>query len=454
MKILLTGATGFIGSSLSQALFRNGHDLVVLARSIQSALSRIPVPCQVIEWDPLQGKSQIQGLGSIDAVVHLAGESIAGGRWTSSRKKKLWDSRVIGTRELLRVLRETSLPSLRTVISASAVGIYGDRGDSVLTEDAVPGHGFLADLCKAWESELFNAALPGVRKAALRFGMVLGTQGGALPELLPIFKAGLGGPLGNGSQWMSWIHLEDLVRLIEFNLENTSISGPVNAVSPDPVTNAEFSKSLGKALHRPVFFTAPAPALKLALGEMSQVLLSSQRVLPKKATTAGFQFKFSTLAQALENLLLDSPDEVFETSQFIPKTPNEIFSFFSDSAHLEAITPPWLSFQTLKQSTPKIGQDTLIEYQLKLHGIPIRWKTQIENWNPNQSFSDVQLKGPYKKWHHDHQLEQLRGGTLMTDRIRYRVPGGALGQALAGSWIRRDIQRIFNYRKKKILELF
>jgi uncharacterized protein (TIGR01777 family) len=281
MIIAISGASGLIGTRLRQRIAEAGHTALPIPRAAD---------------DPELAKI----LGSADALVHLAGESVAQ-RWTDAAKKRIHDSRVEGTRHLVSVLSGQSHRP-RVLVCASAVGYYGSRDDLILTEASSPGSDFLARVVVDWEEAAQSAEALGIRVVRLRFGMVL-AQGGALAKLLPIFRMGAGGRLGSGHQWMAWIHIEDAVNLILFALNFASIKGPVNATAPHPVTNDEFTSRLAIALHRPAILPAPAFALKLLLGEMSEMLLASQRVIPSVAKSAGFPFLYPDLHAALENLL-------------------------------------------------------------------------------------------------------------------------------------------------------
>ncbi len=297
MKVLLTGATGFIGKRLARALNQAGHELVFIGRDPERARAQIGLPGEYRDWEaPLP-----EGSAEIDAVVHLAGESVSAKRWTAEVKARLVESRIATTRQLVEAFHGRAAP--KVWINASAVGFYGDRGDEPLNEKSPGGTGFLAYLCQDWEAESARIQLEhGTRWVSLRIGMVLAREGGALPKLAPLFALGLGGPLGSGKQWMSWIHAEDLVRLIEFALVTPALQGPVNAVAPAPVQNKQFGRLLGKALKRPAILPAPRLAIETLLGEQSAIALDSQRVAPEKALAAGFQFKFGSLDGALDNL--------------------------------------------------------------------------------------------------------------------------------------------------------
>ncbi len=299
MKALVTGATGFVGPRLLRLL----DNPVVLSRNPARAKTAIgPLASQIVEWDPLRGPPPPQAFEGVDVVLHLAGESVAEGRWTTAQKAKIRDSRVIGTRNLVQGIAQAAVKP-KTLVSASAVGYYGDRGDEELTEAAPPAHDFLADVCVEWEREALVAQQHGVRVVAARTGIVLGAGGGALAKMLTPFKLGGGGPLGNGRQWMPWIHVADLARLYLHAAETTSIQGAMNAVAPQPVRNSEFTKALARQLHRPAFMPAPYFGLRLLFGEFAKVLFASQRVIPRVAVDTGFVFQYPEIAAALREIL-------------------------------------------------------------------------------------------------------------------------------------------------------
>ncbi|HEY3444066.1 MAG TPA: TIGR01777 family oxidoreductase [Paludibaculum sp.] len=294
MRITLTGATGFLGTELIGLLRREGHDLRFLSR-------RAPESPAHFAWDPLAGPPPAASLEGCDAVIHLAGEPVAQ-RWTNDVKRKIRLSRVQGTNNLVAAL--AALPARpKTLICASAIGYYGSRGGDILTESSPAGSGFLPEVCVEWERAAGAARALGIRVVTPRIGVVLGKEGGALQKMLPPFRLGIGGPLAGGHQWMSWIHVEDMVRLIAFAANSEALNGAVNAVSPEPVTNAGFTRALGAALHRPASFPVPEFALRALYGEMAGILLDSQRAIPAAAQSAGFQFLHPDLAETLRGLL-------------------------------------------------------------------------------------------------------------------------------------------------------
>jgi hypothetical protein len=313
MRILLSGSTGFLGTALIDALEREGHTIVRLVRPDTGRRDAAIDGKQNVRWDPVGGKRVRAPLGAYqdfdanaaegaEALVHLAGASIADGRWNAARKKLLRTSRVDTTRHLMGALSRLNQPP-RVIVAASAVGYYGDRGDETLTEASAAGNDFLSGLCREWETENARGSEFGARVVMLRFGIILAAHGGALQRIVLPFKLGAGGRLGSGRQWMSWLTLAEAVEMIRFALANSSLSGATNAVTPNPVQNAEFTRVLAKTLHRPAVFPAPAFALRLALGEMADaLLLSSQRVKPSKLEQSGYRFAQPELPAALTKI--------------------------------------------------------------------------------------------------------------------------------------------------------
>ncbi len=295
-KALVTGATGFVGQELCKLL--DGPN--VLTRSPELAPDSLS-HAALFRWDPAQGPPPSEALDGCGVVYHLAGESVARGRWTEAKKARIRDSRVDGTRHLVQGIRSMETPP-SVLVSASAVGFYGSRGEDKLAESADGTADFLGEVCEAWEAEAAAASKLGVRVVMIRIGLVLGSAGGALKQMLPLFRLGGGGPLGNGRQWMPWVDVRDLARLFVFAAENEVLRGPVNGVAPQSVRNREFTKTLARAVRRPAFFPAPAFALRLALGEFAEVLLASQRVMPRAAQEAGFQFQWPDLASCLKGI--------------------------------------------------------------------------------------------------------------------------------------------------------
>ena len=297
MKILVTGSTGLIGSALVPHLGDDGHAVTRLLRS------RVSPGEKGILWDIQSGTLDPAPLEGFDAVVHLAGENIGAGRWSLTRKAIIRDSRVKGTRLLSETLARLEQPP-KVLVCASAMGFYGDRAEEILNEESSGGTGFLPDLCREWEAASEPAAEKGIRVVHLRIGLVLSAQGGALKKMLPPFKMGVGGRLGSGKQYMSWIALDDLVGVIEHVIRNDTLAGPVNAATPNPVTNQEFTKTIGRVLGRPTVFPVPSFAVRLLFGEMGDaLLLASARLEPARLAASGFAFRYPELEPALRHVL-------------------------------------------------------------------------------------------------------------------------------------------------------
>jgi len=296
MKILIGGSHGLVGTALIKSLEAEGHEIFRLVR-------HAPTSKTEVEWSPDRYSIALARIEGFDAVVNLAGESIAEGRWTDEKKRRIRESRVKGTKLLGDALANLTVPP-KTFVCASAIGYYGNRGDELLTETSAPGNDFLAKVCADWEEATALATEKGIRVMNARFGVILDTNGGALKKMLPPFRMGVGGRIGSGKQWMSWIALDDVIGGIKFALANESVKGPVNFVSPNPVTNAEFTKTLGKVLSRPTIFPIPAFAIKLMFGEMGEaLLLGGQRVAPARLAGGGFEFSYPQLEAALGHML-------------------------------------------------------------------------------------------------------------------------------------------------------
>ena len=301
MKIVIAGGSGFVGHHVSQFLLEGGHSVLILSRnSRRNAPTQAPQP-QYLQWDGRTQGDWTQECDGADVVINLSGAPIADKRWTPNRKRQLKDSRVVSTRALGQAIAQWKTKP-HTFLSASGVGYYGDQGLTLVDETSPRGNGFLADLCLEWENAVQHIEALGPRVLIMRFGMVLGLAGGALPKMMFPFQWFVGGPVLPGTQFISWIHQQDLARLILFLITHPSLRGPVNAVAPDPVTMNDFCQSLGKAMARPSWIPVPQFALKVALGELSTMLTTGQRVQPRHALEAGFSFSYSTIQEALDSI--------------------------------------------------------------------------------------------------------------------------------------------------------
>ncbi len=300
-NVLVTGGTGFIGSRVCTALHEQGDAVHVLSRSPARAESKLKPARAVYGWNPETEKLPSEALSDMTSVVHLAGETIAG-RWNADKKRRIRDSRILSTRNLVESFAAAD-PKPDVLVCASAIGYYGDSGDERFTEVSPAGTDFLAEVCQEWESEAQKATNLGIRVVMVRIGLVLGLGGGLLTQVLPPFKMGVGGILGSGRQWMSWVHVDDVVGIVLHALENSEIRGPLNATAPTPVRNTEFTKTLGAVLRRPTLLPVPTFGLKLMMGEFADFVVLSQNVVPEKTEVSGYEFRYPTLESALRDLL-------------------------------------------------------------------------------------------------------------------------------------------------------
>jgi uncharacterized protein (TIGR01777 family) len=306
MRVFVTGATGLIGTRLVPQLIRRGDQVVALTRRASAARERLGPDCEVVEGDPMREGGWMDRAAQCDAIVHLAGENIFAHRWNAEFKELLRASRVQSTANVVRAITrqpQRANGQSKVLVSSSGINYYGPHGDEKLDESSPSGDDFLARLCIEWENAAQAAESAGIRVARIRTGIVLDRTGGALAQMLTPFRFFVGGPIGAGKQWMSWIHHADMIGILLLALDHAGASGPLNATAPQPVTNKEFSRSLGRALHRPAFLPTPAFALRLMLGEAAQLVTTGQRVLPKKALALGYSFRFATLDAALADLL-------------------------------------------------------------------------------------------------------------------------------------------------------
>lgn len=461
MKVLVTGATGFIGRGVCLALRGRGHEVVAWVRSPERAL---PVLGAEVDRVPVSD-GPARALEGVDAVVNLAGAPIVG-RWTPQRRARLRHSRVDLTRSLVQAMADRS-PRPRALVSASAVGYYGDGGHDALSEDHPAGSDFLAELCREWESAAFAARDLGIRVAVPRIGVVLGLEGGALPGIEASFDAGFGTVVGSGHQYVPWIHREDLVQMLVTALEDDRWSGPFNATAPHPVTMGDLVRALGTVRHRPVLARVPPVALRLALGDAAAIFTASLRAVPARARSYDFAFRWPHIADALHDLRVDPrgvqtgpahhqpdhpylrnrpPRHLLQQTTRIPAPLESVFPFFSQAANLGALTPPTLSFAIRTPEPIAMDEGTTIDYRIRLRGLPLSWRTVIEAWDPPHRFVDAQHAGPYASWFHEHRFVAEGNHTRMEDRVWYSPPLGPVGLAAHTVSIRPQLRAIFRYR--------
>ncbi|MDX2091407.1 MAG: TIGR01777 family oxidoreductase [Kofleriaceae bacterium] len=465
MQIFISGATGLLGRALSAHLLGRGHAVTAWVRDpVRAEAALGPDVARVTTRDTagLEG-----AISSADAVVHLAGAPIVGKRWTASRKRELIASRVDTARTLAAAIRARPRP-LPVLVSASAVGYYGDRGDEELAESAPRGQGFAAELCEQWEQAALEVGQAASRVVCARIGIVLARNAGALGPLGRLARLGLAGPISKGTQWVPWIHLDDVVRALTLMIEDTALSGPVNVVGPAPVRQRELASALGRSVDRPAFVPAPRLALRVILGEAAAVLVASQRVLPIALERAGFAFRFATLDAALDDVMRDhgveiravSRAELPQASYFERRTARYVLSvtttidrplsavlpFFADAQNLSVLTPPWLEFAITTPRPIVMNAGATIDYQIKLSGIPLTWRTVIERWEPTRGFVDAQHGGPYEAWWHEHRFRADGDRTLMEDVVYYAPRFGLLGRIANRLFVARQLRAIFAYR--------
>ncbi len=471
MKVFVTGATGFVGSALCLALRRRGHEVVALTRRPKDARDSLGAEIEICD-SALSDEALTRVIGECDAVINLAGAPVAQ-RWTESTKATIWRSRVDLTQRVVDAMRRCAKPP-KTLLSTSAVGIYGDRGDALLDHQSELGEDWLAELTKAWEAEAANAAEFGTRVVSLRIGLVLGREGGVLAKMLPAFRAGVGGRLGSGAQWMPWIHLDDLVRLFMRALEDGSWEGVVEAVGPAPVTNREFTRVLGEALGRPTLFPVPTVALRLLFGGAGRVIVASQRCMPTRTLELGFEFRFARVEDALADLLDDGGVRIeaaasppshpyldargathcLEQATVIDAPLDEVFAFFERAENLGPLTPPSLAFDTKTPGPLRTEKGAQIEHRIKLGPVPMSWLTEIVDHESDSHFIDVQLRGPYRAWFHEHRFEARGSQTHMLDRVHYKVPFGPIGRVANRLFVQGQLRRIFGFRAAAIRRRF
>jgi uncharacterized protein (TIGR01777 family) len=469
MRVLITGGTGFVGRAVVPVLQREGHSVLVWTRDPTRARGRLGADVETV--DAALGQSALApAVERSDAVVNLAGAPLLR-RWTPRGRRVLRQSRVEFTRLLVSAMAQNRHRP-RVMVSASAVGYYGHRGDEILQEHSAGGNDFLAHLCHDWEAAGRSAEPLGLRVVRLRSGVVLGRDGGALASMLPVFRLGLGGAIASGKQYLPWIHLHDIARVVAAALVDDRLDGPVNAVAPAPVTSAEFARALGRAVRRPAVLRVPAIALRVLLGEAAEVVVASQRADPACLQDAGFSFLFPTLDSALADIMggadvaiermqreieshggdaglryLAARRPTFElrTATLVQAPLEQTFAFFSKAENLGVLTPASMRF-SLDGPAPAIREGTTIRYRLRVGPVPIRWRSRIVSWSPGARFVDLQEKGPYRSWWHEHAFRAHGPSTLMEDRVCYAPPFGVLGRLANRLLIVPSLRRIFRYR--------
>lgn len=447
--ILLIGGSGFVGRSLGEALVRLGYSIRLL--STQGDYLSLPYPCSKYKWDGrLIPTEVIEGCA---AIVNLAGAGIADKPWSEEYKKQIVQSRVNSTRALADCLKayEGKIP---VVIQASAVGYYGAKSRKAsCNESSDPGVDFLAKTSLAWEAEA-AAIQSHSRLVVARFGMILGWDGGALPELWKLYAAGLGAQIGSGSQSMNWIHIKDVIGFVIEAIKSDSYEGAYNLVAPKQANQSDFHKLLSRYTPSLQLMTVPKLLVNTILGERSDLVVDNPEV--ESIRLASFTFKFESLEEAVADLVSHrSRPQLFYITykQWLPASEAEIWQFMSVAENLQQITPPWLNFSIHSKSTPEIIDGCNIEYRLRFRGLPMKWRSLISEWHPQKEFVDEQLSGPYHTWVHRHRFSALGNGTLIEDFVDYQLPLFPFS-LLALPIVQSDLNRIFEYRTKTLTKLF
>jgi uncharacterized protein len=475
MNILLTGATGFVGRALLLRLQRDGHRVAAWVRD--------PVRARSLLGSAVEIHDQAAGPGAVaaaDAVINLAGSPLAGGRFTARRKAAIEGSRIDQTDRLVDAI--AAAPRRPGVlVSASAVGFYGDQGDTPLDERSPAGDGYLAQVCDRWERAARRAGELGVRVVNARLGVVLGLGGGLCGRLLPLYRRGLGARLGDGRQFVSFIHLDDLLEALAAAVVDRRYQGTINLVAPQPVRMGELGEALARSVGSRQRLAVPAAALRLALGEAAAVVLASQRVLPRRLEELGFRHAFPTLEGALADLARQL--RAIEITHLDPSSPPplpgarrdylqqrppryllrsrveldapvaDVFEFFCSPQNLGLLTPAAMSFR-IQGAPAEVVQGRTIDYALRIAGAPLRWRTVVEHWQPSACFVDAQARGPYRSWWHEHHFRSERGGTVMEDRVYYAPPLGILGRLAQVLFVAPQLRQVFGYRSQAIRQRF
>jgi uncharacterized protein len=470
MRVFITGATGFTGRALTLRLLGGGHQVSALVRNEVSAQNQLGPEVRLLPANAGPGELR-ETLGGCEAIINLAGEPILGGRWNLRRRRTITESRLATTARIVAAINEAS-PRPRVLISASAVGYYGDRGNELVDETSPPGRDFIADLCSDWEAQAQQAEASGARVFIPRLGIVLGPEGGALRQMLTPFQFYAGGPIGSGRQFMPWIHLYDLVELLATALKDERYRGAVIAAAPNPIRNRDFARALGKTLGRPSLLPVPAVVLHVLLGEAATVLLGGQRVIPRVLEGLGFRWRFNDLIAALRDILVENGPEItvlspalprpllFPESHYLQQRPAsyllrhttavkaslaEVFAFFAQPWNLGVMTPSAMRFRIVGEPPP-MSRGLQIDYSLQVAGLPLRWRTRIEEWRPNELFIDSQERGPYQSWWHEHHFRVAGAETVVEDRLYYAPPLGAAGRGLNSLFVGPELSRIFRFR--------
>ena len=455
MRVLVTGATGLIGRHVCKQLLHAGHQLTVITRSKKKYDEIVGLPACILEHDLTKGLLRSSPiLESIEVILHLAGENVARSRWSKAFKQKLYDSRVKTTQHLLDSFIHLKQKKLSLIISASGIGIY-DSSDKKCDEQTptYKNSSFFSHLCHSWEKCVDEKGHQlSSRVIKVRLGPVLARQGGMLAQMEPYARAGILGRMPGKDFWISWIHIEDVIRGLMFCIDNNKINSVVNFTSPEPCLYSNFVHALNQTFKKRDFLPPPKFLLSTLHGEMIDVLTKSHQILPKKLIDQGFSFDFPKVDMAFANLYTDFLLPLrYEGSQWISKDKSAVFDFFSSPKNLEKITLPQFRFQLIEPYPSRIEKNVEMDYKIHIYGLNIKTKTKIVAYKPPDLFVDEEVRGLFHKWRHLHKFQSLAGGTLIEDCINYQLPYRL--NLLAHRIATNRIKEMFDYRRKMISRL-
>lgn len=420
MRILIAGGSGLIGSALAESLLRDGHEVIILSRNPQKVKTK-PIGAQFVAWDGITAQGWGELVDGADAIVNLAGASIAGEnplkmRWTAKRKDAILQSRINAGKAIVEAI-QASQNKPEVLVQSSAVGFYGPLRDEYVDEKNPKGDDFLSNVTQQWEDSTKAVEAAGVRRVVIRTGLVFSKDSGIFPLLALPFRLFVGGKLGSGNQYLSWIHIKDIVAAICFLIENKKTQGVYNLSAPNPVTNKRFAKTMGKVMRRPSFLPVPAFAMKLALGEVSTLALDGQRVIPNRLTDAGFSFEFPALEDALNELI--HGDMRFLHSFSVNASIEAVSDFHRDTRVLKQLTPLPIIVQF--KNVEQMQEGSMADFNLWFGPFPAPWSARHYDFDPPRGFKDVQLKGPFAYWDHQHTFVQIDDHTTdVIDDIQAR----------------------------------
>lgn len=474
MRVFITGATGLVGRALTLRLRRDGHTVVAWSRSATRVSQRLGGEAVPASGDADAMQAAIDGC---DAVVTLAGEPVLPGRWTRRKKRALRASRVDLNEQVVRCILRAQQPP-KAILAASAVGFYGDTGTRAVDEHSSRGEGYLADLCTDWETAFQPAVDAGLRVVHGRIGIVLSRDGGALQKLLPLTRVGLGGPLGHGQQGFPWIHIDDLVEAMVRSLTDPELFGPINLVAPNTPSQQAFAAALGRAVGMPALTPTPGFAMRLLLGEASTALLEGQYVVPRALRAAGFTFQFHHLDAALADILRNNsavvtpvdgrvavqagrawlqahpPTHELVASRVVPASIDRVWDFFRDARNLAALSPADAGL-TIDPNLPEMAEGVRFTHRMQLGPLRMPWEGEIVAWEPGRRFVDIQRRGPFGTWWHEHMFQPvvLEDGTAATrvhDHVLFASPLGPIGRIATWLFVRRQLLEMFAFRNSSL----